>query len=436
MLDPPLEPGTTIGDRYVVEKLIGKGGMGIVVKARHEQLGQTFAIKVLREGILESGEAQARFLREARALARFQSEHVVRVTDIGRLSSGTPYMVMEYLEGTDLASLTARGAALPMEEAVDYVVQAAAGLAEAHAQGLVHRDLKPGNLFLTRRVDGTPLVKVIDFGIAKSLLSKTVVTQGERVLGSPRYMAPEQLKASRNTDTRADVWALGAILYRLLTGHTPFEQRDMLDLIRAITKEPAPLLRTLRPDLPEDLEAVVARCLVANPEQRISSVGELARDLADFGTEHTKSLAPRILRVSNRPPPPAPESVRGAPSEDVDREAATREEAAVASSRSPDSLQPSESSPSYSLPGDAPDPTLTDPGAIPPQSTRRVAPTQAMTVPLGPALPLDPRPASIAPPNGTSAPRRTPWLVAAGIVVVTLAILLIAMMATGSMPTP
>jgi serine/threonine-protein kinase len=433
-LDPPLEPGTTIGDRYVVEKLIGKGGMGIVVKARHEQLGQTFAIKVLREGILESGEAQARFLREARALARFQSEHVVRVTDIGRLTSGTPYMVMEYLEGTDLASLTARGGALPMEEAVDYVVQAAAGLAEAHAQGLVHRDLKPGNLFLTRRVDGTPLVKVIDFGIAKSLMSKTVVTQGERVLGSPRYMAPEQLKASRDTDTRADVWALGAILYRLLTGHTPFEQRDMLDLIRAITKEPAPLLRTLRPDLPEDLEAVVARCLVANPEQRISSVGELARDLADFGTEHTKSLAPRILRVSNRPPPPAPQSVRDAPSEDVNREAATREEAAAASS--PDSLQPSEPSPSYRLTGDAPEPTLTDPGAIPPQSTRRVAPTQSMTVPLGPAVPLDPRPPSLPPPEEPVAPRPTPWLVAAGIVVVTLAVLLIAMMATGALPVP
>jgi serine/threonine-protein kinase len=435
MLDPPLEPGTTIGDRYVVERLIGKGGMGIVVKARHEELGQTFAIKVLREGILESGEAQARFLREARALARFQSEHVVRVTDIGRLTSGTPYMVMEYLEGTDLASLTARGASLPMEEAVDYVVQAAAGLAEAHAQGLVHRDLKPGNLFLTRRVDGSPLVKVIDFGIAKSLLSKTVVTQGERVLGSPRYMAPEQLKASRNTDTRADVWALGAILFRLLTGHTPFEQRDMLDLIRAITKEPAPLLRSLRPDLPEDLEAVVARCLVANPEQRIPSVGELARDLADFGTEHTKLLAPRILRVSNRPPPPAPESMRGAPSEDVDRESATREEAVPASNRPPDSLQPSESSPSYSLAGDAPEPTLTDPGAIPPKSTRRVAATQPMTVPLGPAVPLDPRPASMPPPD-EPAPRRTPWLVAVGIVVVTLAVVVIAMVATGAVPAP
>jgi serine/threonine protein kinase len=433
MLDPPLEPGTTIGDRYVVEKLIGKGGMGIVVKARHEQLGQTFAIKVLREGILESGEAQARFLREARALARFQSEHVVRVTDIGRLSSGTPYMVMEYLEGTDLASLTARGGALPMEEAVDYVVQAAAGLAEAHAQGLVHRDLKPGNLFLTRRVDGTPLVKVIDFGIAKSLMSKTVVTQGERVLGSPRYMAPEQLKASRDTDTRADVWALGAILYRLLTGHTPFEQRDMLDLIRAITKEPAPLLRTLRPDLPEDLEAVVARCLVANPEQRISSVGELARDLAEFGTEHTKSLAPRILRVSNRPPPPPPQSVRDTPGEDVDREAATREEAAASGL---DSLQPSESSPSYRLASDAPEPTLTDPGAVPPQSTRRVAPTQSMTVPLGPTVPLEPRPASMPPPGDTPTRRRTSWVVAAGIVVVTLAVLVIAMMATGAVPVP
>lgn len=435
MLDPPLEPGTTIGDRYVVERLIGKGGMGIVVKARHEELGQTFAIKVLREGILESGEAQARFLREARALARFQSEHVVRVTDIGRLTSGTPYMVMEYLEGTDLASLTARGGSLPMEEAVDYVVQAAAGLAEAHAQGLVHRDLKPGNLFLTRRVDGTPLVKVIDFGIAKSLMSKTVVTQGERVLGSPRYMAPEQLKASRNTDTRADVWALGAILFRLLTGHTPFEQRDMLDLIRAITQERAPLLRTLRPDLPEDLETIVARCLVANPEQRIPSVGELARDLADFGTEHTRLLAPRILRVSNRPPPPAPESVRGTPRDDVDRDAATREEAAPVSHGPPDSLQPSEPSPSHSLASDPPEPTLTDPGAVPPKSVRRVAATQPMTVPLGPAVPLEPRPLS-PPPEEPGAARRTPWLVATGIVVVTLAVLVIAMMATGAVPGP
>ena len=430
MLDPPIEPGDLLEDKYVVEEEIGRGGMGVVVRARHVQLDQPVAIKILREGFLAGDEAQARFLREARALARFQNENVVRVMDLGRLPSGTPYMVMEYLAGSDLSALLRERGPLPVEEAADYVMQAAAGLSEAHAEGIVHRDLKPGNLFLAKRPDGTQIVKVIDFGVAKSVAGGTALTQGHVVLGSPRYMAPEQLKSSRHVDTRADVWALGAILYRLLTDRTPFEHKGMQELLKAITTERPKRVRHWRPELPEELDDAIDRCLQLDPNDRTPSVAALARELAPFAPSRAQAILPRIAHLSSHPPPPAPATDTGAPMEalaptDADRDAETRAEK--------QSDAPNEGNDARDADREAetrverPEAASVSPEAreAPPPSAARPAPTVSMTVPM-----LD-APASALVQRAPPAKSRV-WLwFTLAILVVGLVALAVAMTVTG-----
>lgn len=252
--------GQLIDEKFRVERVLGQGGMGVVVMARHVELDQPVAIKLLKEGVLDGDEAVQRFMREARALARLGGDHVVRVSDIGRLPSGTPYMVMEYLEGEDLSAVLRQRGALPAEEVADVLIQACAGLAGAHATGLVHRDSKPANLFRARQPDGTTLIKVLDFGIAKSL-GGTRLTAEFAVLGSPRYMSPEQLRTPRDVDARADIWALGAIGYRLLTDKPPFEGEGLDGLMDAMLTGRRTPLRALRTDLPGALVDAIERCL-------------------------------------------------------------------------------------------------------------------------------------------------------------------------------
>ncbi|MBK8994547.1 MAG: serine/threonine protein kinase [Myxococcales bacterium] len=306
MTDAPdiVRPGQVIDDKFEVERLLGRGGMGVVVQARHLELDQRVAIKLLKEGVLEGDEAVQRFTREARALAKLGGEHVVRVTDVGRLPQGTPYMVMEYLDGEDLSASLRRRGPLPPDEVADYLVQACAGLAEAHATGLVHRDLKPANLFLARRTDGTTQVKVLDFGIAKSI-GGTRLTADFAVLGSPRYMSPEQLRAPRSVDARTDIWALGAIAFRLLTDKPPFEAEGLEQLMEAMLAGKRPALAELRPGLPPALVEAVERCLRVNPEERFASVAELARALAELGPPSARERAARLARASS-PAPPEP----------------------------------------------------------------------------------------------------------------------------------
>ncbi len=231
------QPGELIGGKFIVETVLGVGGMGVVVSARHVQLGQTVAIKFLRRGALTNPEAVNRFLREARASVGLQSAHVVRVMDVGTMDDGLPYMVMEHLSGTDLGqSLEARGL-LPVEEAVDCLMQAMDAVAEAHSVGIVHRDLKPSNLFLSLRPDGSSLVKVLDFGISKAVDGAgppANLTATTMVLGSPLYMSPEQVRSTKSVDTRTDVWALGVILYELVTGLPPFEADTVTGLCAKI----------------------------------------------------------------------------------------------------------------------------------------------------------------------------------------------------------
>jgi serine/threonine-protein kinase len=291
--------GDVIAGKFQVERVLGEGGMGYVVAARHLQLGQTVALKFMREEVC-TAEYKSRFLREARNTVRLKSKHVSRVLDVGALDGGTPYMVMEYLEGTDLSALLQQRGQFPVAEACEYVIQACEAIAEAHGHGIVHRDLKPANLFLTRGTGGEPVVKVLDFGVSKLVdieadtkaggRHDSVVTKVSDLLGSPTYMAPEQVVSARDADAKSDVWSLGVILYRLIGGKAPFTGSSLGDLIQNIMYGPIPNLRELRPDLPAGFEQLIWRCL-ARPREQRPDVIELARQLSPFaGPNATPSI--------------------------------------------------------------------------------------------------------------------------------------------------
>lgn len=299
----PFAPGTVLAGKYRVEKLLGEGGMGWVVVATHLHLEQRVALKFMHaKNVAEHPDAVARFLREARAAARIQSEHVARVSDVGTLEGGEPYLVMEYLEGQDLEGLLRGRGKLPPAEVVDLAIQACEGLAEAHAKGIVHRDLKPANLFLARRTDGSPRVKLLDFGISKMSSSSTggatsqsgSMTSTQALMGSPLYMSPEQLRSSKNVDRRADLWSMGVILYEMLSGSSPFEAETLPEVCARIMAEPPPAFTAT---MPRGLDAVVMRCLEKDPQNRFADAGALAAALAPYGPPESRAVAERIARV-------------------------------------------------------------------------------------------------------------------------------------------
>jgi serine/threonine-protein kinase len=290
--------GALLAGRYRVEGLLGTGGMGVVVAATQVPLGRRVAIKLLSREAASDAEAVERFFREAQSAAALRSEHVVKILDFGSFDDGAPYMVMEYLDGQDLARTLDGVGQLGVEPAVDFVLQACEPLAEAHAVGIVHRDLKPANLFVTRAADGSPLLKILDFGISKVLPKESVsITTTGSSMGSPVYMSPEQIRDAKAVDPRSDVWALGIVLYELLAGEPPFvAERSHEVLARIVQDAPRPL-GTLRPNLPPGLEDVVHRCLQKNPEDRFQNVGELARALQPFATAAAAAFADRTERV-------------------------------------------------------------------------------------------------------------------------------------------
>jgi serine/threonine protein kinase len=276
--------------------------MGVVVKALHLQLQEHVAIKLLRPEAAQDELSRARFLREARASARLRSEHVVRLMDFGLHESGSPILVMEYLDGSDLGSLLAKGP-LSVDDTVEYMLQAAEGIAEAHAHGLVHRDLKPGNLFVTRTTDGSKLVKVLDFGVSK--LATAVddasmaagLTDAKSVVGSPGYMSPEQLSGDP-TDVRTDVWALGVIVFECLTGCPPFDGRTVPQLFSAILDKAPARLDEYREDLPACLQDLVDSCLKKNAKERCPTAASFAEALVQAApTPHRRLRVERIARL-------------------------------------------------------------------------------------------------------------------------------------------
>lgn len=313
-MEAPVQEGDLLAGKYRVEKVLGFGGMGVVVSAFRGDLEQRVAVKFLSQAAAERPDAAERFRREARAAAKIRSEHVARVLDVGTLDTGLPYMVMEFLEGNDIAEELRRLERLPILDAVEFILQAIEALAEAHAAGVVHRDLKPGNLFLAHRADGSRRVKVLDFGISKALSGSSVeelsLTKTAALIGSPLYMAPEQMRSAKDVDTRADIWSLGAMLYEMLTGQPPYLGESIPQLCAALLHdEPIPL-RQHRPEIPEGLEQAVLRCLMKDRNHRFPTVFELGRALLPFAMPDSRihvERAERVLRVtdatiSNLPP--------------------------------------------------------------------------------------------------------------------------------------
>jgi serine/threonine protein kinase/tetratricopeptide (TPR) repeat protein len=301
-----LEPGTMVDDRFRVEAHLATGGMGEVYRAEHVHLKRPVALKLIRRAFAHDASSWARFRREAELVSKLESAHVVRVFDFGRTSDGQLYLAMEYVDGTTLDVLVREGP-LPPEQVTGMLLQVCEGLAEAHALGVIHRDLKPGNLVLGRRRDGTPVVKILDFGIARGPSSDggQRLTRLGSSIGTPAYMAPEQARAEA-VDHRTDVYALGCVAYELLTGQPPFRAASPSALVLMhLNNKPAPL-EQLRPALAARpaLCAAVLRALEKTPADRFSSVGELARALSS--TEAPTSPAPVADWPPAEPPPARP----------------------------------------------------------------------------------------------------------------------------------
>jgi serine/threonine-protein kinase len=282
--------------------------MGVVVSARHIELGVPVAIKLLLPHLSGEKDAIAQFAREVLAVAQIENEHVARIFDVGTVEGGAPYMVMEFLEGEDLQAWLHHRGPQPLDQAVDIVLQACEGIAEAHALGIVHRDVKPANLFVTRREDGL-CIKVLDFGVSivknhtrGAPSDEHSTSRPQAIAGTPLYMSPEQMDAPDDVDGRTDIWALGVCLYELITGLRPFSGRTLPAIRCTIGSETPPPMRDTRPDLPEGIERVVWRCLGKHRRCRYRDIAELASALREFAPPRCWASIERIQRIAESRP--------------------------------------------------------------------------------------------------------------------------------------
>lgn len=306
---PGIGPGVLIAGKYEVLEEIATGGMGVVYLAQQAGLNRTVAIKLMRASVAGSVDAAIRFTREARIAAQLASPHIVNVLDIGLTEDGLPFIVMEHLKGHDLEHHLSKKGPLAIDEATDLVRQICRGLYEAHNHGIVHRDLKPGNIFLVSESSGGHRAVLLDFGVSKMTSQSEVgLTQTGMIMGSPRYMSPEQLADSKSVDHRSDIWSLGVILYEVLAGIPPYKSTTLVQLVAEILQGTPQPLRELRPDIPASLAAIVERCMRREPEQRFESADALSQAL--LGSQ-SSSLAPtpavptHVVPMHIAPPVPA-----------------------------------------------------------------------------------------------------------------------------------
>ncbi len=281
-----VKTGDVVDGKYELMGLIGKGGMGSVFEARHLEIGRRAALKFLHPQVSSNAGMITRFIREAQAAAAIGSEHIVDVTDVGRLPDGSPYLVMEYLEGEDLASIGRREGQLDPTTAVSYAIQVCEALAQAHSRGIVHRDIKPQNIFVTCLAGRSDWIKILDFGIAKfraELTGDSATLTGPGVsLGTPQYMATEQFTGTRDVDGRTDVYSVGVVLYLMLTGRIPFRGQTHEEIIVQIVTGTLASPRDLRPELDETLSQIVIKAMARKPEARFQTMDELAHALLPF----------------------------------------------------------------------------------------------------------------------------------------------------------
>ncbi len=314
----PLEPGTVLQGKYRVEHVLGEGGMGIVVAAIHLGLDQRVAVKVLRPELRRMPEVVERFQREARAASKMEGAHVAKVLDVGALDDGTPFLVMEHLEGNDLSSVRRGGRPLPPAIAVSYLIEACEAIAEAHGLGIIHRDVKPANLFLAKKRSGKTEIKVLDFGISKlggPGEADSGLTGSAVAMGSAEYMSPEQMLSARDVDARADIWSLGVCLYELCTARGPFSSASLGDTCAKVIHGAPTLPRGVVPQILPGLEAIILRCLEKDPAKRFASAVDLAAALTPFAGRpaEASASAPRFsqpsLPVFTPAAPPDPSSI-------------------------------------------------------------------------------------------------------------------------------
>jgi serine/threonine protein kinase len=295
---PPRD--TVLLGKYRVESTLGFGGMGLVLQAHNLALDEHVAIKILREDVQIDDDNITRFLREAKNAVRLKSEHVARIRDVGTFEDGRPYMVMELLEGQDLGKSLLDHGRLDTVRAADLILQTCDAIGEAHSLGIVHRDIKPTNLFVTKRRDGTDLLKVLDFGISKAQFGPDMsLTQTSSMLGTPAYMSPEQMRSARSVDSRSDIWSIGCVLYELVEGVLPFDASNFAELCVMVSIEPhAPIQHA------PALAAIIDRCLAKSADARYQNVGQLAEALIPFASDPQRAQreVTRIQRmVANAP---------------------------------------------------------------------------------------------------------------------------------------
>lgn len=313
VFEMPFAIGEVIAGKYAITELLGVGGVGFVVAAMHAELGQKVALKFLKPDMLANSQVSGRFAQEALAAVRIKSEHVARVFDVGSLDDGSPFIVMEFLEGRDLFDVITQDGPQPIRRAVDYVLQACEALADAHSCGVVHRDIKPENLFLVKRSEGMEVIKVLDFGISKLGLtgsvyqSKVPLVRTMLPVGSPVYMSPEQIRASKDLDQRTDIWSIGCVLHELLTGMAAFDAPSLTQLSAAILEQHPPLPSECQPGIPSELDAIVKKCLAKNPNERFQNIAELATVLYPYGPRRSRIHAERCCRLLKLPGTTHPE---------------------------------------------------------------------------------------------------------------------------------
>lgn len=303
----PAQVGEILAGKYRIERQIAEGGMGVVMAAHHVQLGTPVAVKILKPEVCREADSVARFVREARIAASLANDHIARVQDVGTLPTGEPFMVLEYLEGQDLGEVIDTHGALPTKDAVDFVMQTLEALAEAHSVGIIHRDIKPPNLFVASQQDGTFAIKVLDFGISKGLgldgRADGAITNTSQLVGSPGYMSPEQLHNPKEVDARTDIWSIGVVLDELLTSDRLFEGETMGQTMANILGRPIRPVRTRRPDVPEGVERIISGCLERDVNRRFKDVGQLAEALSPFASpKGQRSLANILSYVAGAKP--------------------------------------------------------------------------------------------------------------------------------------
>src|ERR1700733_4759091 len=309
--------GSTLSGRYLVTKKVGQGGMGAVYEATHTLIGKRVAVKVPLEKYAEREAIVARLKKEAQLASSIGNEHIIDITDIGNTDDGRTFVVMEYLEGESLAECLSREHQLPEQRILRIATQAASALAAAHAKGIVHRDIKPENLFLLKRKD-QDFVKVVDFGISKSLRASGEEEEAQRltqtgmVLGTPLYMSPEQARGDEDLDHRVDIYALGVIMYESIAGRVPFVGSNYLSVISQVLNEEPKPLREIRPEVSEELEAIVAKAMAKNRNDRYADADAMLEDLGALSADPTHSTERARITGPRRRFPKAPAIPRAA----------------------------------------------------------------------------------------------------------------------------